>query len=162
MDLTIFAHDNTGTYRVLKLARRTKAGHVIQVLPGPPGQGFHRTWHDGGYVHDRSDKPPSTTSTGHIQPPSSAINECYARHDLVAGRLSECFEKVGLVPNVGAFLIDLTSGPTTQRLEVWYTQPSALVALETAVQASSDGSFHARHTDEDSGLARLVVVFTPK
>jgi hypothetical protein len=143
MDLHVFARDTTGLYRILKLAKRTGAGHVIQALPGAGDSGLHRTWHADGYVHDRSTIPPSITSTGNIQPPQTATDECFARHDLVAGRLSETFAAVSTSPRPGALVVELTDATPGQRLEVWYTQPARVLTLRSGSAAPPRASLRS-------------------
>ena len=107
----------------------------------PPRQDCIRTWHKDGYVHDRSTNPPSTTSTGQIQPPTDAIDECYARHDLATGRLAKEYQRIAIADTSAHFTVNLTGDHPNQRLEVWYTQPALVPALEARILCGAETAF---------------------
>jgi hypothetical protein len=58
-------------------------------------------------------------------------------------------------------MVELTLSQATQRLEVWYTRPDLLSALEERIRASAR-AMYTHYTDEDGGLARLVMALLPR
>jgi len=161
MDQYILAKDATGLFSILKLRPRTGVGHVIQVLDSTRDSGLHRTWHASGYVHDRSTNPPSTVSTGMLQPPATAIRELWARHVLEAGALAAVYGESLRTIRPGDVLVDLVGGPPIQRVDVWYTSHDDVSSLQASIRTEAAGRLMSIAAQDDGGVSRVVAVLTP-
>lgn len=157
-NIDIVAVDNSGSYCVRKL-KTTGRGAVVQVLDAAGNTGDHRTWHQTGYVHDRTTNPPSTTSTGQIPRPTEAVCECWTREDLKAGKLTRFKRHENATEQ---FRIDLRSDSGTRRFEAWYVAPERQAELLESLRAqAAPGTLQLRQ-DEDLGRIRILASFEPR
>ncbi len=157
-DIRVVAVDASGFHEIRILRGVTGAGSVVQVLNPGSGSGQHRTWHQTGYVHDRTTNPPSTTSTGNITPPPKADRELWAGEDLRAGALAT--HRVVTEPAGSSFLIDLRGADPFQRFEAWYLDPLTASAFIGGF-AAANGRIVSQRQDADVDRVRFLVAYVP-